>query len=755
MKFEKLVISCAVSVSIMWFSCSPIKNQKITPVDYVNPYIGNISHMLVPTYPTVHLPNSMMRVCPQRDDFTGNVLHGLPVFLSGHRGYNVFNISPYQGKENIYTHIVDYEYDNEIIKPYYYSVYLDNIATEIQFVPSNQSALYEMDFKGTDTPYLIINTYGGILRAIENVVSGWQYIKGSKTKVYLYLEIEQNSKEIIPLGIPEEEGSAVLSGENRSIVFKFAPDQRKVKVRYGISFISEEQAKRNVDREIKSYDINVLLKEGRNTWNRALGKILVQSDLEEDKQVFYTSLYRFYERMICISEDGKYYSGFDGKVHNDEGIPFYNDDWIWDTYRAAHPLRVIIDSEKESHMINSFVRMSEQMENCWMPTFPEVVGDTRRMNCNHGVATIIDCYEKGIRNFDLSKAYKACKGAITEKTLSPWSKAKAGKLDEFYKEKGYFPALSSGEKETASEVDSWEKRQPVAVTLGTVYDEWCLAKIAQKLGYNNDYEYFIKRSLNYRKVFNTQTRFFHPKDDKGEFVRPFDYSFSGGLGAREAYDENNGWIYRWDVSHNVKDLIKLMGGNKAFVQELERMYSTSLGRPKYEFYAMLPDHTGNVGQFSMGNEPSLHVPYLYNYAGEPWRTQKRIRTLLNQWFRPDVMGVPGDEDGGGMSAFVVFSQLGFYPVTPGLPMYVIGSPTFERASICLDNGKTFEIICHNYAPENKYIQSVKLNGKSWEKSWFSHDELMQGGILEFTMGKYPNKNWAAAESAFPPSFEMK
>lgn len=511
MKFEKLVISCAVLVSIMWLSCSPIKNQKITPVDYVNPYIGNISHMLVPTYPTVHLPNSMMRVCPQRADFTGNVLHGLPVFLSGHRGYNVFNISPYQGKENIYTHIVDYEYDNEIIKPYYYSVYLDNIATEIQFAPSCQSALYEMDFRGTDTPYLIINTYGGMLRAVKNTVSGWQYIKGSKTKVYLHLEVEQSPEEIIPLGIPEEEKNTILSAKNRSIVFRFAPDQRKVKVRYGVSFISEEQAKRNVDREIKSYDINVLLKEGRNTWNRALGKILVQSDLEKDKQVFYTSLYRFYERMICISEDGKYYSGFDGKVHNDEGIPFYNDDWLWDTYRAAHPLRVIIDSEKESYMVNSFVRMSEQMENCWMPTFPEVVGDTRRMNCNHGVATIIDCYEKGIRNFDLGKAYKACKGAITEKTLSPWSKAKAGKLDEFYKENGYFPALSSGEKETVPEVDSWEKRQPVAVTLGTVYDEWCLAKMAQKLGYNNDYEYFVKRSLNYRKIFNTQTRFFIPR----------------------------------------------------------------------------------------------------------------------------------------------------------------------------------------------------------------------------------------------------
>lgn len=202
-------------------------------------------------------------------------------------------------------------------------------------------------------------------------------------------------------------------------------------------------------------------------------------------------------------------------------------------------------------------------------------------------------------------------------------------------------------------------------------------------------------------------------------------------------------------------MVSLMGGNEKFVGNLDRTFREPLGKPKYEFYAQLPDQTGNVGQFSIGNEPSLHIPYLYNYAKQPWRTQKKIHRLLDQWFRNDLMGMPGDEDGGGMSAFVVFSSLGFYPVTPGLPMYAIGSPRFERSLIKLGNGKTFEIICEHYASENKYIQSARLNGKVWNKSWFSHKDIMRGGKLELVMGKYPNKAWASDDSSVPPSFEME
>lgn len=263
----------------------------------------------------------------------------------------------------------------------------------------------------------------------------------------------------------------------------------------------------------------------------------------------------------------------------------------------------------------------------------------------------------------------------------------------------------------------------MAVTLGTSYDQWCLSRIAETLGKKDEAAHYLQCSYNYRNIFNEATGFFHPKDKEGNWIEPFDYRYSGGMGAREYYGENNGWVYRWDVPHNVADLISLMGGNERFIANLDRTFSEPLGRGKYEFYAQLPDHTGNVGQFSMANEPSLHIPYLYNYAGQPWKTQKRIRQMLKTWFRNDLMGMPGDEDGGGMTSFVVFSSLGFYPVTPGLPVYNIGSPLFTNTKITLDNGSIFEIDAQNASDENKYIQSATLNGQEWNKPWFSHDDL--------------------------------
>ena len=540
-----------------------------------------------------------------------------------------------------------------------------------------------------------------------------------------------------------------VEGINAAIALSFGEDVKKLGVRYGISFISEEQAKKNLEREIAAYDVDVVAKIARNDWNDALGKIQVQGGTKDEKTVFYTSLYRCYERPINLSEDGHYYSAFDGKIHEDGGRPFYTDDWIWDTYRATHPLRVLIDNERENDIINSYLLMAEQMGTDWMPTFPEVTGDTRRMNSNHAVATVIDAYRKGLRGFELEKAYIACKKGIEEKTLIPWSAAPAGWLDDFYKEHGYIPALRPGEKETVPNVSIWEKRQPIAVTLGTSYDEWCLSQIAQELGKKDEADYYLRRSYNYRNVFNPETGFFHPKDKDSKFIYPLDYRYDGGLGARDYYDENNGYIYRWDVQHNIGDLISLIGGNEAFTSALDSMFNTPLGMSKWQFYSTLPDHTGNVGMFSKANEPSLHIPYLYNYAGKPWMTQKRIRTLLNQWFRNDLMGVPGDEDGGGMSAFVVFSQMGFYPVTPGSPTYNIGSPMFTDVKVDMGNGNTFEIRANNASDENKYVQSAKLNGVTLNQPWFNHSDIAAGGLLELEMGPKANKEWGLGTP--PPS----
>ncbi len=755
---KKLTAILFISTAFIFCSCSQSRNSANVkqPVDYVNPYIGNISHLLVPTYPTVHLPNSMLRTYPERTDYTGNMLYGLPIAVTSHRGCSAFNLSIAKlgDKNSDNTPVIKYSYDNEVIKPYYYSVFLDEIGADVKFAPSHQSAIYDITFSNKGGFILLLNSKNGELKFDGNAVTGYQQIENYQTNIYIYLETNLTPVNKSVLG-GSGLNSTIASGENACVKLEFEKNTSEIKIRYGISFISTEQAKKNLNREIFDYNLEKVAQEGRAIWNKTLNKIKVEGNDENAKTIFYTALYRTYERMICISEEGKYYSASDNKVHNDNDSLFYTDDWIWDTYRAAHPLRVIIEPKMEVNIINSFLRMAEQTPHFWMPTFPEVTGDSRRMNSNHGVATVIDAYNKGLRGFNLNKAYLACKGGITEKTLAPWSGQKAGKLDDYFKENGYIPALHPGEEETIPEVNHFEKRQPVAVTLGTVYDEWCLAQMAKQLNLKTDYDYFLKRSLDYRKIFNPETHFFHPKDNKGNFITPFSYEYSGGLGARNTYGENNAWIYRWDVPHNVADLVKLMGGSETFVNELERMYNTPLGKDKFEFYSQLPDQTGNVGQFSMSNEPSMHIPYLYNYAGQPWRTQKRIHTLMDQWFRNDLMGVPGDEDGGGMTAFVVFSYMGFYPVTPGLPIYVIGSPFFENIKIDLGNNKTFEVKCENFSKENKYIQSATLNGKDWNKSWFTHNELMQGGVLKFVMGNKANRQWASLPTSIPPSFNME
>ena len=722
------------------------------PVDHVNPYMGNISHLLVPTFPTVHLPNSMLRVYPERGDFTGDLLKGLPLVVTSHRGKSAFNLSPFQGSDKALQPVLNYSYDLEKIRPYSYSVYLDDQQTTIEYAVSHQAAIYSMEFAKTEPVSLIVNSKDGELKWNGTAISGYQQLENN-TRVFIYLEPETKpAKQVALVNNQIKEEQSTAKGRNACLVLKYPENTGSVKIRYGISFISEEQAAKNLKREISHFDLQKIAQNGREIWNKALQKTSVSGGTPDELSVFYTSVYRTYERPVCISEDGKYFSAFDHKIHNDEGKPFFTDDWIWDTYRATHPLRVITEPEMEQNIIHSFLRMSEQMENFWWPTFPEITGDSRRMNSNHGVATVIDAYKKGIKGFDLAKVYEACKKGITEKTLAPWSGKPAGELDKFYKEHGYIPALNEGATETIAEVHHFERRQPVAVTLGTAYDEWCLAQIAKELGNTNDFEYFQKRSLNYRNLFYPETQFFHPKDKDGKFIQPFDYVFSGGQGARGFYGENNAWIYRWDVQHNIADLIKLMNGNQNFIKNLDDMFSQPLGKGKFDFYAQLPDHTGNVGQFSMANEPSLHIPYLYNYAGQPWKTQKRIRTLLNQWFRNDLMGVPGDEDGGGMSAFVAFSLMGFYPVTPGLPIYNIGSPAFRESVVQLANGKKFKIVAENAGPENKYIQSAKLNGVNWEKPWFSHDDLKNGGELYLIMGSKANKEWGAKPENAPPSF---
>ncbi len=718
-------------------------------VDYVNPYMGNISHLLKPTYPTVHLPYGMLRFYPNRASHVEGMVGGLPLIVVNHRENTCFTLSATQVADGQLHRVMRTDYDNELITPYYYRSDLDEQRVVAELSPMQHSAVVRLQFIEAQPGFVILEAGNGDLKVSGRQVEGYQNTWGG-VKVYLYAEFEQAPQAAGMLRDHHLDAMFARSqGEHAALALRFAGRQTVV-MRYAVSYISVDQARANYQAEVAGQSLEKVVQYGRNLWNQELGRIEVDGGTENDKAVFYTSLYRCLERPVCISEQGRYFCPADHQVHSDEGHPFYTDDWLWDTYRATHPLRVIIDPEREVDIILSLLRTAEHDGRHWFPTFPAVTGDSRRMNCNHGVAVIADAWAKGLQRFDLAKAYDYCRRGIEEKTLAPWSSHEATWLDTFYRDHGYIPALHPGEQETVPGVNGWEKRQAVAVTLGTSYDQWCLSQIAQALGRSDEARHYLQCSYNYRNLFNPTTSFFHPKDKDGKWIEPFDYKFAGGIGARDYYDENNGWTYRWDVQHNPADLMALMGGREAMVRNLDQTFNEWLGTERYNFYHQLPDQTGNVGQFTMGNEPSMHIPYLYNYAGQPWKTQKRVRDLIHQWFRNDLMGVPGDEDGGGLSGFVVFSMLGFYPVTPGLPVYNLGSPFFTRVSIGLQGGKKWVIKAPKASEQAKYIVGATLNGKQHNRPWFSHSDIAQGGTLVLDMSSR-HTLWGSAVNAAPPS----
>ncbi|MDR1860515.1 MAG: glycoside hydrolase family 92 protein [Bacteroidales bacterium] len=727
--FFVLLLLAVMDVSVTEAGNTSKSGGVTSPVDYVNPYMGNISHLLVPCYPTVGRPNGMLRIYPNRGDYTSAVMNGLPVVVPSHRGGSPVSFSPFQGAVPGSGRAIACSYDLEHITPYRWDVYLDEAGISVDFAPAAQSAVYNFRFTGDGDAGIIIAGRSGTFRVnSDGAVEGREKLSDN-TYLYIYTEADK------PL-----QSSRNVGNRENAVILNFG-NTKTLALRYGISYISIEQAKKNLKREIGSFEVKPVAEEGRKIWNETLGKIAVEGGREQDRVVFYTSLYRTYERMICISEDGQYWSAYDGAVHADNGRPFYVDDWIWDTYRAVHPLRILIEPEKERDMLRSYTRIAQQMPQHWLPTFPGVSGDGHAMNCNHAVAIFADAHAKGMTDIELETAFNAGYAAIHEKSMLPFTFQPAMALDSFFHKNGWYPAIRDTERETYRQVNQGECRQPIPVTLGTSYDFWCLAQIAKTLGKTAEYQYCMKRSQDYRNLFNPQTGFFHPKDARGEWLPDVDYSWSGGQGGRYYYDENTGWIYRWDVQHNLPELVELMGGRQKFAAALDEMFRTPLRRSKYEFFHKFPDHTGLIGQYSAGNEPCTHIPYLYIFAGEPWKTQKCTREIINYYYRNDLMGVPGDEDGGGMSAFVAFTQLGFYPVTPGKPVYYIGSPVFTRSVINLGNGKTFEIIARNASFDNKYIRTATLNGKPWNKPWFSHADIADGGKLILEMAATANHEW--------------
>jgi predicted alpha-1,2-mannosidase len=732
MTYNILKISAVVVLLSLSTSCNKNNNQK-SNLDYADPHIGGVGHLLQPTRPNIQLPNQAIRMHPVRKDYLDDQISFFPLTMSSHRQTPLFGVLPGTGdpSKDTWNDKQTYDHDLEVARPYYYSTFLidENITTE--FVPCKKSGYFRFTFPSHGDKRLrfhIVNN-GNWEVSQEGIIRGTEDFSGMRAYVYgIINKVAKFEKDP-----PDSEQQSVLW-------IKFpGNNEDPVEFRYAVSFISHEQAENNLENEIPGWDFEGKKENGKKIWEETLSQISVKGGTEAQKRTFFTALYRTYERMININEYGRYYSAYDHHVHESED-DFYVDDWVWDTYLAHHPLRMILDPEIEADMLQSYVKMYEQSG--WMPQFPLLYKDNPAMHGFHSTIVFLDAYRKNIRDFDMDKAYEGARKNATDATMLPWRNGPKTVLDSFYRKKGYFPALNPGEEETVEEVHGFEKRQSVAITLAHSYDDWALAQMAKELGHTDDYKYFMEQSANYHNLYRPEKKLMWPKDSDGKWI-DIDPKFDGGPGGRDYYDENNGYTYAWQVQHNIPDLIELMGGREDFIKTLDQLFREDLGRTKYHFWAKFPDATGLVGQFSMGNEPSFHIPYLYNYAGAPWKTQKRIRFLLDVWFMDNIFGIPGDEDGGGMSAFVVFSSMGFYPVTPGIPVYTIGSPVFEKVSIELNNGKTFNLIANNNSPENKYIHSAKLNGNPLNKPWFTHDDLINGATIELEMEPYPNKQWGA------------
>jgi predicted alpha-1,2-mannosidase len=711
----------AIATAVIFFSTAATAAAQLQPVDEVDPTIGNVGILLEPTRPTAYLPNSMIRVYPVRKNALDDEIQYFPLTIVSHRAPDLFAILPGDG--------TPLTYDKEHATPYGYTSHLGDKNIGIEFAPAHQAGIFRFQYRDGNSVFTVRNLHEGSLRVEgKDAFSGEEQVDG----LTAYFYAETNSA----MTSQRDGKSLHLSGKTSDL-----------EVRYGVSFISVEQAKKNLRREINHWDLTRTREEARKIWNDALGQIQVEGGSAAQRRVFYTALYRCMERMILITEDGKYYSAYDHKVHEDKR-PFYVDNWLWDTFRAMEPLQTLLNPEMQGDKIQSYVRMYEQ--GGLMPTFALASGPAAIMNGYHAAPWIADAYSKGVRNFDLPVAYQGLRKRALDTTILPWSLGSKTSLDDFYNTHGYMPALHPGEKESVSGVKPGERRQAVAVTYEISTDDASIAQLASILKKTQDREVFLKRATNYRNLFRIDKALAWPKDDKGDWI-DIDPKFDGGMGGRDYYDENNGYTYTWDVTHDYDGLINLMGGKQKAVENLDQLFREPLPTNIYTFQGKFPDSTSMIGEFSMANEPSLPIPYIYNRLGQPWKTQKRVRTILNAFFTDTVHGIPGDEDGGGLSSFVVWSMIGLYPVTPGIPVYDIGSPVFTKVTIHLHSGKDIVLAAPNTSRDAKYVQSATWNGTPLTRLWLTHKNLIAGGTLDLKMQDSPNMTLGTKDSELPPA----
>jgi predicted alpha-1,2-mannosidase len=759
MKNLTKVILLIIPALIFMTGCD--KSNKVRYTDYVNTMVGTDGHGH--TFPGAALPGGMVQLSPDTDIKGWDWCSGYHYSDSSIMGFSHLHRSgmgagdwgdillmPLTGDLKIKAgdkanpdegYRSGFSHDDEISSPGYYSVLLKDYDIKAELTVTPRTGFHKYTFPESDNAHIIIDMHHGIsdscLNAMieivnDNEIAGYRESKGfvKNQKVYFYARFSKpfnssgtwKGEDIIP-------GSKKESGQNIGAFINYVTsDEETIKVKVGISYTGIDQARLNMETEIPHWNFAKVKEQGSEIWNKALGKIEVHPNENDDNakqklNTFYTAMYHSLLFPATFGDvDGKY-TGLDNNIHTAEDFTYLSDFSLWDTYRAEMPLLALIEPERNSNAINTMIAQYQQ--GGWLPT-PQQFGNcyTNDMIGDHPAPAILDAFMKDISNFDAEKAYQAVKKNATE--IPPADHRSKGRVGlKYYLEYEYIPYD--------------QERQSVSRTLEYAYNDWCVAQFAKALGKDDDYTLFSKRALYYKNVLDTLSRFARPKKSDGSWLEPFDPKFIGH-GAQRHYTEANAWQYTWFVPHNVAALIEFLGGKEKFTEKLDSLFSVDSDIPE-----SVPDVTGLIGQYAHGNEPSHHITYLYNYAGLPWKTQKIVREVMENFYDDGPAGLCGNEDMGQMSAWYIMSAMGFYPVAPGQNDYSIGSPLFSKIIIHPDekikNIKKFTVEVRNNSAKNKYIQSASLNGIPLNKPFFDHAEIKNGETLVFQMGPEPNKKW--------------
>lgn len=720
----------------MGLACTPAPQEKVEEdlIGYTNPMIG--TDFTGNTYPGAQVPFGMVQLSPDNglpgwDRISGyyypdSTIAGFShTHLSGTGAGDLYDISfmpvtnPYKtGAEplGIYS---SFSHNDESASAGYYRVLLKDYNINVELTATERCGIQRYTFPEAESSIFLnlkkaMNwdfTADSHIEIVDScTIRGYRHSWGWSPKQYIYFQTRFSR----PFEAFQLDTTAITTKDKGRIGtaaiarFDFKTKQNEeILVTTALSGTSMEAAARNLEAEAPKDDFDFYMKQAQENWTKELVKIEVTSDDADKKTIFYTAMYHAMLAPTIYSDvDGSYF-GPDGQVHQAEGWTNYSTFSLWDTYRASHPLFTYLQPERVSDMIQCFLHFYEQ--NGALPLWNLYGWETDMMIGYHAVPVIVDAYLKGIGDFDPVKALEAC---VTTANRDDYRSI------GFYKEKGY----------VASDHENWS----MSKTMEYAYDDYCIARMAEAMGEKEIADEFYRRSQNYRNVFNPETSFMQPRDSKGNFIPNYD---------PEAYIEDicesNGWQYYWSVAHDIDGLIELTGGEARFAERLDSMFTyETADKSKLPIFS-----TGMIGQYAHGNEPGHHVIYLYNRVKQPWKTQQYAAQVMHTLYKNTPDGICGNEDCGQMSSWYVFSAMGFYPVDPISGQYEIGSPIFPEVKMYLANGKTFVVRAENVSDENIYIQSVTVNGQPYNKSYITHEMIMQGDTIHFVMGNKPGPVW--------------